>query len=63
MTDLSKAKWRKSRRSTNSGGNCVEVANTLDAVRDSKNPDGPVLTWTPEALGAFLAQVKRGRLG
>lgn len=54
--------WRKARRS-NDNGQCVEVANTLDAVRDSKNPDGPVLTWTPEALGAFLAQVKRGRLG
>ncbi|MBP2340113.1 hypothetical protein JOF41_006291 [Saccharothrix coeruleofusca] len=63
MTDLTRAKWRKSRRSTNSGGNCVEVANTLDAVRDSKNPDGPVLTWTPEALSAFLVGVKSGQLG
>ncbi|GGP37242.1 DUF397 domain-containing protein [Saccharothrix coeruleofusca] len=62
MTDLTRAKWRKSRRSTNSGGNCVEVANTLDAVRDSKNPQGPVLTCAPAALGAFLAGVKSGRL-
>ncbi|MBP2338920.1 hypothetical protein JOF41_005098 [Saccharothrix coeruleofusca] len=55
--------WRKSVRSGGEGGNCVEVANTLDALRDSKNPDGPVLTWTPAALAAFFADVRSGRLG
>ncbi len=34
--------WRKSRRS-GSGNACVEVRNDLHAVRDSKNPGGPVL--------------------
>jgi hypothetical protein len=35
--------WRKSSFS-DSGNGCVELANTLSAVRDSKNPDGPTLT-------------------
>ena len=35
-------RWRKSTRSAPEA-NCVEVRNTLDAVRDSKNPEGPVL--------------------
>jgi hypothetical protein len=42
--DLSRAQWRKSSYSGNTG-NCVEVAN-LDgatAVRDSKDQDGPKL--------------------
>ncbi|BCL14969.1 DUF397 domain-containing protein [Micromonospora sagamiensis] len=58
--DLSNAVWRKSRRSGSSGGNCVEVAdNLLDvvAVRDSKNPAGPALTFSPAAWHAFIAQL------
>jgi Domain of unknown function (DUF397) len=39
---------------------CVEVASTLSAVRDSKNPNGPTLRV---GLGAFLDAVKAGRLG
>lgn len=35
-------RWRKSTRS-GTGGACVELAHTLDRVRDSKNPAGPVL--------------------
>jgi hypothetical protein len=43
-----KIKWR---RSTHSGAqnNCVELPNTLDSVRDSKNP-GPVLAGNVVAL-------------
>ena len=44
--DLTRAKWRKSSRSGSNGGACVEVARNLPrivAVRDSKNPHGPVL--------------------
>ncbi|WP_447004343.1 DUF397 domain-containing protein [Saccharothrix isguenensis] len=42
--DLTNANWRKSSRSS-SQANCVEIAQVADrvAVRDSKNPDGPVL--------------------
>lgn len=45
--DLSRAQWKKSSYSGNSG-NCVEVADlgTAVAVRDSKDPEGPVLVVT-----------------
>lgn len=36
--------WRKSTRSSTSGGTCVELANTRVGIRDSKNPAGPILT-------------------
>ncbi|WP_440071821.1 DUF397 domain-containing protein [Streptosporangium sp. OZ121] len=48
--DLSGAEWRKSARSNSQGGACVEVARNLPgviAVRDSKNPNGPALVFTP----------------
>jgi len=41
--------WRKSSYSSDQGGNCVEVADLNGggrAVRDSKNPTGPALTFT-----------------
>jgi hypothetical protein len=48
--------WFKSSYSSDQGGNCVEVAvgpGTVH-VRDSKNPDGPILTVTPDAWAAFV---------
>ncbi|NVI86721.1 DUF397 domain-containing protein [Actinomadura sp. BRA 177] len=51
--ELAGLSWHKSSRSTSSGGNCVEladVAGALVAVRDSKDPDGPVLLLTRAAL-------------
>ena len=62
--DLSLAEWRKASRSSSNGGNCVEVARNLRgavAVRDSKNPDGPVLTVAPGGWRNFIADVKAGR--
>lgn len=61
-SDLSQATWRKS---TRSGGatNCVEVADGLPAivaVRDSKNPAGPALTFAPGTWDAFTGAVKSG---
>ncbi|MFG2105125.1 DUF397 domain-containing protein [Micromonospora echinaurantiaca] len=56
--DLSGARWRKSTRSNGSGGACVEVADNLPglvAVRDSKDPGGPALTFDPDAWRAFVA--------
>ena len=58
--DLSGAIWRKSSRSNN-GGNCVEVARNLTgivAVRDSKDPEGPVLIFTSADWEAFTARVQ-----
>jgi hypothetical protein len=49
--------WRKSGHSGDNQGNCVELAGTSDrivAVRDSKDPDGPVLLVTPSALRAAV---------
>jgi hypothetical protein len=60
--DLSHATWRKSTRS-GSTGNCVEVAGNLAgvvAVRDSKNPAGPALVFTPTEWAAFVGGVKDG---
>jgi hypothetical protein len=62
--DISRVKWRKSSYSGNNGGACVEVC-TSDpatvAVRDSKDPDGPRLTFLPGDWQAFTASVKTGR--
>ncbi|MDQ2877244.1 MAG: DUF397 domain-containing protein [Actinomycetota bacterium] len=61
--DLTGAQWRKSTRSNGNGGNCVEVAANLPgviAVRDSKDPQGPALTFTPDEWAAFTAGVAVG---
>ncbi|MET7959823.1 DUF397 domain-containing protein [Micromonospora zamorensis] len=50
--------WRTSTRSTDSGGNCVEVADNLPGVvlvRDSKDRSGPTLTFAPAAWRGFVA--------
>ncbi|GAA4184396.1 DUF397 domain-containing protein [Streptosporangium oxazolinicum] len=55
--------WKKSSLSGGSGGNCVEVAGNFPeavAVRDSKNPAGPALVFTPGEWSAFLTTVKSG---
>jgi hypothetical protein len=54
------AVWRKSSRSSGQGGNCVEVAATGATwyVRDSKDPDGPILTVTDSAWDSFLTHVR-----
>ncbi|WP_406232615.1 DUF397 domain-containing protein [Nocardia sp. NBC_01009] len=61
-TDLSEAKWFKSSRSSG-GKECVEVA-FLDrghvGVRDSKNPTGPALVFTPSEWDAFTTGVNDG---
>ena len=59
--DLGDVTWGKSTRS-GANGNCVEVARLKEAiaVRDSKNPSGPVLVFTPTEWEAFLEGAKRG---
>ena len=59
--DLNGAKWKKSSRS-GSAGHCVEVAFAGDgiAVRDSKNPTGAALIFTPAEWDAFLGGAKDG---
>ena len=62
MTDLTGAAWRKSTRSGGNGGDCVEVALNLPgivAVRDSKDPAGPAITFSPAAWDTFLRRTRR----
>ena len=58
MVDLSRAMWRKSTKSYTNG--CVEVAfvDGQVAVRDSKDPSGPVPVFTPFEWTAFLGGVR-----
>lgn len=55
------AEWRKSSRS-GTQGNCVEVRvidGTIE-LRDSKNPDGPILRFTGAEWIAFLGGAENG---
>jgi len=54
--------WQKSGRS-NPSGNCVECAvlpNGDVAVRNSRDPEGPALIYTPAEIEAFLGGVRDG---
>jgi hypothetical protein len=56
--------WTKSSYSDPNGGNCVQARHTHAGtvqVRDSKNPDGPVLTISAGHWQAFTATVKNSR--
>ncbi|MEU7933945.1 DUF397 domain-containing protein [Micromonospora echinofusca] len=60
MDILTGARWRKSSRSSTNGGTCVEVADNLPGVvgvRDSKDPAGPALVFTPTAWRAFVVRL------
>lgn len=65
MEHIGELNWRKSTFSGN-GGDCVEVASNLPgivAVRDSKDPDGPVLTFTADEWRAFISGARAGEFG
>lgn len=53
--------WLKARSST-ANGQCVEVASAAGgiAVRDSKDPDGPILIYTTSEFRAFLDGARNG---
>jgi Domain of unknown function (DUF397) len=54
------SEWRKSSYSLGSDSTCVEVSiqATGVAVRDSKNPTGPVLLFTMQEWRVFLLGVR-----
>lgn len=53
--------WLKARSST-ANGHCLEVAAAVGniAIRDSKDPDGPILIYTPPEFRAFLDGARNG---
>ncbi|WP_037906518.1 DUF397 domain-containing protein [Actinacidiphila yeochonensis] len=63
MTATNPTTWHKSSHSSGNG-ECVEVAVTSGtvAVRDSKNPQGPALQFTPAAFADFLTAVTHDNL-
>ncbi len=67
--DLSRVTWRKSSYSNGTGGSCVEIAVLGDApgdpdiaVRDSKDPHGPALTFAAREWRDFTAAIKARNL-
>jgi hypothetical protein len=57
--------WTKSSYST-AGGSCVEVRRSEDGniqVRDSKNPNGPLLAFSREQWATFIDSTKRSEFG
>ncbi|GAA1993941.1 DUF397 domain-containing protein [Kitasatospora viridis] len=59
--------WFKSTHSGENGGQCVEASRDLlpaglVPLRDSKNPDGPALTFPSTSFTAFLTAVKADAL-
>ena len=52
--------WHKSSYSSDQGGNCIEVANHAKrrAIRDSKEPAGPILAITTVQWSAFTTAVQ-----
>ncbi len=62
---LPESAWFKSTHSGANNGNCVEVAVEPSTVhvRDSKDKQGPELSFTPQAWAAFAAFAASQNLG
>ena len=67
--DLTGANWRKASSSDDADEASVEIAfvagskegsDYVITMRDSKDPDGPVLTFTPDEWKAFTLGVQDG---
>jgi hypothetical protein len=67
--DLTGAAWRKASSTGEADEACVEIAvlpgskegsDQVIAMRDSGQPDGPVLIFTPDEWRAFTAGVQDG---
>jgi hypothetical protein len=54
-------RWIKAQASTHNGA-CIEVASVAGkiAVRDSKDPDGPILVYARAEFSAFLDGARNG---
>ena len=54
--------WLKAQSSAHNGA-CVEIAESSGkiAMRDSKDPDGPILVYTPAEFRVFVDAIKETR--
>ncbi|MBA9002521.1 DUF397 domain-containing protein [Thermomonospora cellulosilytica] len=61
MSEVSRPQWRKSSHSATGNEACVELADLgrVVGVRDSKDPEGPVLSVTRDGLAALLEAARR----
>lgn len=61
MTDDATTQWIKAAASSGAG-QCIEMRRRTDGVdvRDSKDPEGPVLHYTPGEFAAWLDGAKKG---
>jgi hypothetical protein len=60
--ELGSVGWRKPWSGPN-GGNCVEALKLSDgrvALRQSSDPDGPALIYSPHEIESFIAGAKNG---
>ncbi|SCG60000.1 DUF397 domain-containing protein [Micromonospora rifamycinica] len=60
--DVIEPRWRTASRSSNNGGDCVEVADNLSGrvlVRDSKDRAGGTLSFAPDAWRTFVVATSR----
>jgi hypothetical protein len=57
---LGNLSWRVARNCN--GGNCIRVAPSADmiVIGDSKNPDGPLLSYSRAEWAAFVEGVRQG---
>lgn len=65
MTSDFRVTWRKSSHSGKEG-NCVELAHlsgATTAMRDSHDPEGPILTYPVARLAEFVAAARTGKFG
>ncbi|MET8981303.1 DUF397 domain-containing protein [Streptomyces sp. NPDC004539] len=59
--DLSSVSWRKSSYSSTTGGECLEISDSIPSlvpVRDSKDPAQGSLLFGADSWGAFLVGIK-----
>ncbi|MGI8332837.1 DUF397 domain-containing protein [Actinomadura scrupuli] len=60
--EVAQARWRTSSTSGQGGADRVEVAGLpgIIAIRDSKDPYGPVLAFDNATFGRFVATIRTG---
>ena len=53
--------WLKA-HSSSANGACIEIASATGniAIRDSKDPNGPILVYTQSEFSAFLEGARKG---